>query len=145
MIDESLFSLDVVKAVFHLAERSGARDCEIGYLHDDVPSEQAGWFGAAQFRGARIMVGDQSSPDAAALALATRLLAGAVCRCGKPVTTVDDKPDRCRWRLVGDRWTPGCDVPPLSVPGDRGDVAAMEAAMRKRQRKQQQRRGGGTA
>ena len=141
-IDENVLNLDVVIAAYRLAERSGGKTCEIGYLHDDVPSEQAGWYGVVEFRGAKIMVGDQSSPSAAALALAARLLAGAICRCGKPVTTIDGKQGACRWHLNGKEWKPGCDVAPLPIKGERGDHAAMQAALLKRQRKMRQRRPG---
>jgi hypothetical protein len=119
---------DIVQACFHLADRAGAKDVEIGYLHDDVPTEQAGWYAQAAYQGARIITGDHASPTNAALALAQRLLTGATCRCRQPVTLTDDQPG-CRWHLVGNRWEPGCDAPPLSVKGPRGDVLAMKAAL----------------
>jgi hypothetical protein len=105
-----------------------ARELEIGYLHDDVPVEEAGWYAHVTFQGARITVGDQRSPTAAALGLAERLLRGATCRCRRPVTLSDDKPG-CRWRLAGARWEPGCDVAPIKVDGDRGDMNAKRAAL----------------
>lgn len=50
---------DIVTACADLAGRSGARDFEIGYLHDDVPVEQAGWYAHVQYQGTRITVADQ--------------------------------------------------------------------------------------
>ena len=96
---------DVVMACAQLIGRSGASGFEIGYLHDDVPVEEAGWYAHAQFQGARITVQDHRSPTGAALALAERLLSGATCRCRRPVTLSDGQ-DGCRWRLVGNRWEP---------------------------------------
>lgn len=118
---------DVVVACADLVGRAGASDFELGYLHDDVPVEEAGWYGVAKYRGARITVEDHRSPTGAAMALAERILAGATCRCRLPVTLSDAAPG-CRWRLVGKRWEPGCDEPSISVPGRRGDIAAMQQA-----------------
>lgn len=119
---------DVVIACADLVGRAGASEFEIGYLHDDVPAEEAGWYAHAQYRGARITVEDHRSPTGAALALAERLLSGATCRCRQPVTLSDGQPG-CRWRLVGQRWEPGCDAPPVRVNGQSGDYAAMQRAM----------------
>ena len=118
---------DVVVACADLVGRAGASGFEIGYLHDDVPIEEAGWYAYAQYRGARIMVEDHRSPTGAALALAERLLRGAMCRCHRLVT-LSDSGDGCRWRLAGRRWEPGCDAPPLTVQGARGDHQAMHQA-----------------
>lgn len=120
---------DIIMATVHLVDRCGASDFEIGYLHDDVPLEEAGWWAHAAFRGDRITVADQPSPTAAALALSQRLLTGATCRCRQPVTLTAHQPG-CRWRLMGDRWEPGCDAPPIPVPkGSRGDYGALRAAL----------------
>jgi hypothetical protein len=119
---------DALIACADLAGRAGAKDFEIGYLHDDVPIEQAAWYAQASYQGARIMVGEQSSPTAAAMALAERLLSSATCRCRKPVALTDTA-EGCRWRLVGQRWEPGCDAQPISVKGPRGDHAAMQRAL----------------
>lgn len=119
---------DIVIACADLADRAGANGFEIGYLHDDVPVEDAGWFAHAQYRGARITVEDHRSPTGAALALAERLLAGATCRCRQPVSLSDNR-DGCRWRLVGRRWEPSCDAPSIRVPAGRGDHAAMQRAL----------------
>lgn len=119
---------DVVVACADLVRRAGARDFEIGYLHDDVPVEEAGWYAVASYQGARLMVDEHRSPTAAALALAERILSGATCRCRRPVVLDDDRAG-CRWRLVGRRWEPGCDAPPLQVQGKRGDHAAIAAAL----------------
>lgn len=121
---------DAVTACADLVGRAGAAEFKIGYLHDDVPIEQAGWYAHAQYRGVRIMVGDRRSPGEAALALAERLLRGAACRCGHTVTLADGG-NGCRWRLLGKRWEPGCDAPAVKVDGQRGDLGAMNRAMRR--------------
>jgi hypothetical protein len=121
---------DAVVACVHLVERAGAREFELGYLHDDVPVEEAGWWAAAHYQGARISVGERRSPSEAAMALAERLLWKATCRCRKPVALSGEDPGRCRWRLMGPRWEPGCDDPPIPVKGaQRGDHAAITRAL----------------
>jgi hypothetical protein len=123
-----------VVAAADLCGRAGARQFQIGYLHEDVPAHEAGWFAHAQFRGARITAEDHSSPGDAAEALALKLLTGARCACGKLVQltpggalafrrprmadgttwTAEEAAaaGQCRWRRVGPRWYKGCgDVP----------------------------------
>lgn len=123
-----LMNEDVVVACVDLIGRAGASGFEMGYLHDDVPIEEAGWYAHAQYRGARITVEDHRSPTGAALALAERMLRGATCRCRQPVT-LSDGGEGCRWRLIGKRWEPSCDVESLHIKGQRGDHAAMTAAL----------------
>lgn len=118
---------DIVIACADLVGRAGALDFQIGYLHDDVPVEEAGWYAHARYRGARITVDDRRSPTEAAMALAQRLLDGATCRCRRPVTLTDRRPG-CRWQLVGQRWKPGCDVTPLKMT-TRGDLTAIAQAL----------------
>lgn len=122
----------VIEACANLVGRTGVRGFEIGFVNDDVPMEDAGWYAHASFQGARIQVQDHRSPSAAALALAEQILIGGACRCGKQVTLAD-RQDGCRWRLMGKRWEPGCDVPPVRVEGNRGDLNAMRRAIRERQ------------
>lgn len=130
---------DAVIAVADLVGRTGATSLQIGYVYDDVPVEEAGWYAHATFKGMRIMVSDHRSPSAAALGLAERLLIGGNCRCGKKVT-LGDKPNACRWRLMGQRWEPGCDAPPLSVPEHlRGDVVGLRGLMSRRARRAKKR------
>lgn len=117
-------------AAVDLVGRTGAREFEIGYLHDDVPIEQAAWYAIAMFRGARIMADGHASPTEAAHALAVRILTGAKCRCGRLVALSDDgafaymsarmsdgstftlddaiAAGLCRWRIIDDRWLPTC-------------------------------------
>lgn len=124
---------DIVNACADLVDRTGAKEFQIGYMHDDVPVEEAGWYAEAHYKGARILVGDQRSPTGAALALAERILSGATCKCGRLVTLSDATKDACRWKLVGDRWESGCSVPPLQIHGSqRGDVAAAGRALAER-------------
>lgn len=125
---------DIVIACADLVGRAGASGFDMGFVRDDVPVEQAGWYATAYYQGARIMVEEQPSPTAAAIALAQRLLRGAACRCGKVVSLSDGQPG-CRWRLAGPRWEPGCDAPPLTVSGGRGDLGAIRAAAMNRQQR----------
>ncbi|HYS41156.1 MAG TPA: hypothetical protein VEO01_36540 [Pseudonocardiaceae bacterium] len=124
---------DAVTACADLVGRTGATNFTIGYLHDDVPPDQAAWYAHAQFRGARITIDDQPGPVEAADALCRRLLDGAKCRCGRLVTLSDSgavaydstmadgstwtveqarRAGQCRWRRIGARWEPNCPTPP---------------------------------
>jgi hypothetical protein len=125
---------DTVEACADLVDRTGARGFEIGYVHEDVPVEEAGWYAHATFQGVRIQAPDHRSPSAAALALAEKLLTGGMCKCGQRVTLTDQRAG-CRWRLMGKRWEPGCDAPSVHVDGRRGDLDAMQRAMASRRRK----------
>jgi hypothetical protein len=121
---------EILVACVDLVGRSGARDLEIGYLHDNVPPAEAGWWAHATYRGARIAVEDQPGPTEAAQALAEKILTGAKCRCGRLVALFDHgaiaydrstltdgtqwtaeqaaAAGQCRWRRVGRRWEMGC-------------------------------------
>jgi hypothetical protein len=123
---------DAVIAAVDLVGRAGAKQFEVGYLHDDVPTEEAGWYATATYRGAKIMEQDHPGPVEACEALARRLLTGAKCTgCGglvalsdggavaaKSATMIDGSTwtaeearaaGQCRWRRMGDRWVRGCD------------------------------------
>jgi hypothetical protein len=122
---------DALKAAADLVGRTGAKSFQIGYLHDDVPAAEAGWYAYAQYEGTRITAEDHPGPVEAAEALARRLLAGAKCTgCGGlvalsdagavayPSATLTDgtrwdagtacKAKQCRWTRVGARWEMGC-------------------------------------
>ena len=121
---------DAVIACADLAGRTGAKEFQVGYLHDDVPVEQAGWYAHAQYQGARISAGDRASPDEACDALARKLLTGAQCQHCKGLVALGDDgaaaypglmangkrwteaeiraAGGCRWRRMGDRWVRGC-------------------------------------
>lgn len=131
---------DTIQACLDLVGRTGATDFEIGYVHDDVPVEKAGWFAQASYGATRVIVEDQTSPSLAAMALAERVLAGGGCKCGQRVTLSSDAPG-CRWRLMGAKWVSGCDAPAMTVKASRGDIAAMQRAYMKRQNRQAARRG----
>lgn len=134
---------DVVVACVGLVGRAGASGFELGYVHDDVPIEDAGWHASAQYQGVRIVVQDHRSPSGAALALAERLLRGATCRCLKLVT-LSDGHEGCRWRLVGQSWEPSCDDKPITIPGGkRGDYAAIQQAVGNRAQRRAAQRGKG--
>ncbi|MCL2582942.1 MAG: hypothetical protein FWE35_10840 [Streptosporangiales bacterium] len=117
-------------AAVDLVGRTGAREFEIGFLHEDVPVSEAAWWASALYRGARVIVEDHSHPADAAEGLAVRLLTGARCRCGKLVAlqpggafafykarlidgsefTAEDaqRAGQCRWTRIASRWVPGC-------------------------------------
>ncbi|AEM88954.1 hypothetical protein [Streptomyces violaceusniger] len=133
---------NVIQATADLCERAGARGFEIGFLHDDVPAEDAAWFAAAQFRGARKIAENHRGPADAAFALAADILTGGKCRCGKLVSLTEggaiaygkshlahglgewtaqqaQAAGQCRWRLVKNRWQSSCNAPSLTLPGSR--------------------------
>lgn len=136
--------LDVIVATAKLVERAGATEFELAWDCPHVPDADGNtpdgheltcpdvqWNASAQFQGTRIIREGHPSPSAAALDLAERVFDGATCRCGQSVT-LDDATDGCRWQLVGDSWQPSCDVEPIHVKGNRGDMAAMQQALRDR-------------
>ena|GEM_PF-6394191 len=124
---------DKVVACADLVGRAGARQFEIGFVHEDVPVAEAGWYAHAQYRGARITAENHDGPAQAAMALAVKILTGAKCRCGRLAALRPDgavafrkthmadgtewsaaeaaKAGQCRWRLIGDKWEPSCPVP----------------------------------
>ena len=129
---------DQVIAAVDLCGRAGARSFQIGYLYDDVPSEQAGWYAHAQYKGVRITADDCPSPGAAAEELARKLLTGAKCGCGRLVALSDvgavafERPvmadgtvftteqataaGQCRWTRTGDRWNPPHSPRQITMP-----------------------------
>lgn len=126
---------DIVIACTDLAGRAGARDFEIAWDCPHTPGEpddhncpHVTWSAAVGYLGARVFTAGHPDPTTAALALAQRLLKGAACRCGQPVS-LSEHTAGCRWRLMGARWEPGCDAPPVRVQGHRGDHAAMRRAL----------------
>jgi hypothetical protein len=102
---------DRIVAAVDLIGRTGATALEVGYLHDDVPSDEAAWWASAQYQGAKVAVEGKRSPHGALDALLARLLYGGVCRwCGRHVTNRKAKsPQRfCRYVRHGDRYERGC-------------------------------------
>jgi hypothetical protein len=151
---------DAVIAAVDLVGRSGATGFEFGYLHDDVPTEEAGWWAKAQYRGARISVQDHRGPVEACEALARRILTGAKCaHCGGLVALSDRgavayggqmadgttftleqarAAGRCRWTREGQRWARGCEVPdaaPAAAAGDASRAERRRAARASRKRR----------
>lgn len=130
-MDFTLFDQDELFACVDLIGRTGAKGFEVGYLHDDVPADEAAWYAHAQYRGSRITAEGHRHPIAAAKALAVRILTGAQCKgCGKLVALADDgafayfrstlldgtrwdagdaaAAGQCRWERIGRRWEMGC-------------------------------------
>lgn len=120
---------DRLIAAVDLIGRAGARGYEGGYLHDDVPIEEAGWWAHAQYAGRHVVVEDQRDPVEATEKLALKLLNGGRCACGKVASseeagwwahdqTMADgtkwtegqqaQAGVCTWRRVGPKWLPGC-------------------------------------
>jgi hypothetical protein len=122
---------DAVKACADLVGRTGAKEFECGYVHEDVPADQAGWFATAVYKGAKITEQDKASPAEACDALAERLLSGAQCQhCHGLVALTDEgafayrsavlatgqrwdaadaaRAPQCRWTRAGGRWERGC-------------------------------------
>lgn len=132
---------NTVIACADLLGRAGARGFEIGYIHDDVPTAEAGWYAHAQMKGARITC-EADGPVQAAEGLARKILTGGKCRCGKLVSLDDDAAfafhntvmadgtrwtaaeaaaaGQCRWRLIGARWEAGCPEPADRKKASRG-------------------------
>jgi hypothetical protein len=126
--------MDPVFALAHLADRAGARGLEVGWSCPHTPGEPDGhsceqvtWAAHATYQGARVQTAGHRTPNGAALDLAEWLLTGGMCRCRRPVVLADGV-EGCRWQLMGQRWTPGCDAKPITVQGARGDLTAMHAA-----------------
>lgn len=122
---------DALFAAADLVGRTGAKEFEVGYLHDDVPPEHAGWYAHAQYKGARISAEDHKGPIEAAEALARKLLSGGkYTKCGGLISlsgsgaliyesaTLTDgtkwtaekarAAGQCRWTRMGRRWEAGC-------------------------------------
>lgn len=122
---------DALYAAAGLVGRAGATSFQLGWLHDDVPVAEMGWYAHAQYKGARISVEHQPGPVQAADALARRLLTGARCtRCNRLVALSDlgaiaypapvmvdgtrwsaaeaRDAGQCRWTRNGRRWDSAC-------------------------------------
>ena len=127
MIDENMLI-----ACVDLAGRTGATDVEVGHNGDTASvMDEVTWHAAAIYRGARIFTDGHPTPTVAVMALAERLLRSGTCRCGSPVTLSSAVPG-CRWQLIGQRWEPACDAPPLRVRADPGDTGAIAQALAER-------------
>lgn len=119
------FKVDAVLAVADLVARTGATQFEIGYQHDetDPEYEQVGsqWYASAYYRGARVTMDEQPTPEHAADGLAHRLLDGGTCQHCREKTTTKDTPTgvylrfgrskkaRCVWWRDGTTWKRGCE------------------------------------
>ncbi|GIH95374.1 hypothetical protein ACFFMN_23800 [Planobispora siamensis] len=120
MHDTPWFETDAAIACVDLIGRSGATNFEFGYLHDDVPMEEAAWYAHAQYRGARITAQGHRDPIAAMEELARKVLAGGLCTgCQCTVSLSDDGAGLCRWRRMGPRWEMGCKITPPPSPKKR--------------------------
>jgi hypothetical protein len=125
---------EAMLAAVDLVRRSGARNVDVGYLHEGRPVAEADWYAHAQYRGARITSEHHVGPVEALEGLAERVLTGAKCGgCGGLVALRDDgayafdviladgtswtteqaaAAGLCHWRRVGARWRMGCEETP---------------------------------
>ena len=135
-----------VVASVDLINRAGGKEFQIGWTCPHVPDEEDGhncpdvtWWAHAKWKGSQLTAEGHPEPGSAARALAVLVLDGGQCKCGKRATLIADAPG-CLWRLVGDRWVPGCDVPGIEIDGaDWGDVPAMGRALNREQRRRARR------
>lgn len=99
---------DAVVAIADLVHRLGGKFFEIGYLHDNVPMLEAGWYATATYHGAKV-IAEGETPWMAADGLAIKLLSGGRCsHCDKTVTVTGRSPKKCVWYRDGNRWDRGC-------------------------------------
>jgi hypothetical protein len=122
---------DAVLAASDLCDRAGAYGFNIGH----APHDPHHWHAIAFYQGEALVVSHQPSASAAAIALARRLLTGAACRmCGRKVSLREGaRAGWCQWQMLGPRWVPGCDAPPMELPADqRGDMRALQQAIAER-------------
>lgn len=112
-----------ILAAVHLADRAGAKSVSSYKFEADGSVK---WYAVAEYVGA-IIRGSGDTVDDAFDALASRLLTNALCRCGKTVQT-DGLGDGCNWTRKGIYWHSNCRAEPVTVSGDRGDVAAIRRA-----------------
>lgn len=124
---------DIITATGKLAERMGASRYEVAYACPHTPDEGPGhtcpdveWTCTVQYRGIKVFESGLT-PHEAAVALAVRLMTGAMCRCRRAVTMSErTSAAQCRWTFQGDQWVPGCDAPSIKVPGGSpGDYGAI--------------------
>lgn len=102
---------DALDAGVDLVGRTGATGFEVGYLHDDVPIGEAGWYAHAKYRGARITTEHHRGPVEAVEALARQLLHGGMCtHCGKRISLQGNSGKACRWTRDGAKWVRGCEA-----------------------------------
>lgn len=138
-----LLDEDAMVAAIDLVQRSGASECTYGYLHDNVPIEEAAWWAEARYSGARIIAEGHRGPVEALEALARKLLTGAMCsHCRALIALGDDgavvypgsarndgsvwtdeeirrvrRLPQCRYRRVGPKWVRGCELSQYLNPG----------------------------
>lgn len=123
---------DELEALAGLIERSGATEFEFGAMNEDATTiEDAQWYGHARFKGVRVSTRTHTHPSGAIGELTMRMLKGAMCKCGQPVS-VSDQTAGCRWRRMGPQWKTGCTADPIHVKAGRGDLGAMRAAFDQR-------------
>lgn len=103
------FDQDALDASLDLIGRTGAKQIELGWVHDNVPAEKMGWYAHAQYHGSRITA-ESTGPVEAVEALARKLLDGGQCAfCGLTVSLGDYPGKRCRWTRSGKQWVRGCE------------------------------------
>ncbi|MGC5009768.1 hypothetical protein ACLQ2R_03280 [Streptosporangium sp. DT93] len=139
----AVYDKEALLAGVDLIGRTGARQFEVGYLHEGVPSEEAGWYAQARWSGTRLIAENHTDPVEAVEALAARVLTGGQCQHCRGVTSLtEERPDPrgrymadgtvwttkeqqaaplCQWTRQGPRWVRGCERPasPTAAPEGR--------------------------
>lgn len=138
-----------------LIGHTGARTLEIGFLHDDVPIDEASWWASADYQGTRVMVENHLGPVEAVEGLAKKLLVGARCQWCMGLVALDEHgafayaggvmldgskmPDtaegigalgQCLWERHDARWEPGCIHGRSTAPGAPRDRASVRRVKR---------------
>jgi hypothetical protein len=102
---------DALFAAVELVGRTGAKGLEVGYLHEDVPVDQAAWYATAQYQGAKVFVENHTGPVEAVEDLAAQLMEGGLCtNCNRQVSLTKHAFLYCRYVRQGRSWIPGCAV-----------------------------------
>lgn len=105
------FDEDATNAALDLFKRCGAKEVQFGYLHEDVPIEQADWYAWVRFHnGEMVTVSGKPGPVEALETLARRLINGSKCtHCLQTMSLSGTARDGiCRWTRLGDVWQRGC-------------------------------------
>lgn len=150
---------DRFTAAVRLVGNTGAKTLEVGYLHDNVPAEQAAWWATAAYQGAKVGVENHAGPAEAIEALAEKLLTGARCQwcaglvalstagaVAYPGCVMADGSrmpgsreeiaalGQCLWGRNGARWEPGCLHGSSTAPGAPQNRAARRRLVREFER-----------
>ena len=130
---------DRLLAAVEMVQRAAARSIELGWT-DDAGPKPGDWYAMAVYKGARVIVEKQEGPEAAAEALAFKLMEGGECvHCGRLITIPGVKlrggAPSCEYRREGAHWLRGCDGDHEAVPDEKLDRAARRRRDRARKKR----------